>query len=114
VPDFCPGPVTGWCLHCREKNVAGNAEGKTVTVQCLHLEANVDYAIFIEQSWLANRTATKKTADNFMITLADTAFPKCQHRLDAAPMRSRENGLPVAYSVEIGNANSFWVIQRND
>ena len=85
-----------------------------MTVQCLHLEANVDYAIFIEHSRLANPAVTKKTADNFMITLADTAFPKCQHRLDVAPMRSRENGLPVAYSVEIGNAAGFWVIQRSD
>ena len=85
-----------------------------MTVQCLHLEANVDYAIFIEQSWLANRTVTKKTADNLMITLADAAFPKCQHRLDADPMLSRENGLPVAYSVEIGNAAGFWVVQRSD
>lgn len=44
-----------------------------MTVQCLHLEANVDYAIFIEQSWLSNRAVTKKTADSFTITFADTA-----------------------------------------
>jgi hypothetical protein len=44
-----------------------------VTVQCLHLEANVDYAIFIEHSRLANPAVTKKTAESFTITVTDTA-----------------------------------------
>jgi hypothetical protein len=57
----------------RGKNVAVKVEGKTVTVQCLHLEANVDYAIFIEHSRLANPAVAKKTADSFTITVADTA-----------------------------------------
>ena len=43
-----------------------------MTVQCLHLEANVDYAIFIEHSRLANPAVAKKTADSFTITVADT------------------------------------------
>lgn len=44
-----------------------------MTVQFPHPEANANYAVFIEQSWLTNRAITKKTAEGFRIAFADGA-----------------------------------------
>ena len=36
-------------------------------------EADGDYAVFIEQSWLTNRAISNKTAEGFTVTFADAA-----------------------------------------
>jgi hypothetical protein len=57
------------------KNVTVQKGAKTLTVTFEKPEANADYAVFIEQSWLSTRAVSAKTANAFTVTF-DKAAPK--------------------------------------
>lgn len=60
--------------NLRGKNVAVVANSTTVTIKFPTPEADADYAVFIEQSWLSNRAISDKTPDGFTVTF-DKAAP---------------------------------------
>ena len=53
--------------NLRGKNVTA-ARATTMRVTFPTPEADADYAVFIEQSWLCNRAVSEKTAEGFTIT----------------------------------------------
>ena len=52
--------------NLRGKNVA--ATGTSMKIKFATPEADGDYAVFVEQSWLGNRAISDKTADGFTVT----------------------------------------------
>jgi hypothetical protein len=52
--------------NLRGKNVA--AAGTSVKIKFPTPEADADYAVFVEQSWLGNRAISDKTAEGFTVT----------------------------------------------
>jgi hypothetical protein len=58
--------------NLRGKNVA--ASGTSVKIKFANPEADGDYAVFVEQSWLGNRAISDKTAEGFTVTF-DKAAP---------------------------------------
>ena len=54
--------------NLRGKNVAVTANAATFKVKFSTPEADADYAIFLEQSWLGTRAITDKTSEGFTIT----------------------------------------------
>lgn len=59
--------------NLRGKNVPVKAGEANVRIRFPHPEADADYAVFIEQSWLANRAISDKTAEGFTISFATVA-----------------------------------------
>lgn len=59
--------------NLRGKNVVVAEKSTTLTVRFPQPEADGDYAVFIEQSWLANRAISNKTAEGFTVTFAAPA-----------------------------------------
>jgi hypothetical protein len=59
--------------NLRGKNIAVEAKATTLRVRFPQAEADGDYAVFIEQTWLTNRAVTEKTAEGFTITFATPA-----------------------------------------
>ncbi len=59
--------------NLRAKNVPVPDGKTTIDIRFPHPEADANYAVFIEQSWLTNRAINNKTADGFTITFADAA-----------------------------------------
>lgn len=59
--------------NLRGKNLAVDAGVTTVQVRFPVAEADADYAVFIEQSWLANLAVSAKTPEGFTVTFADAA-----------------------------------------
>lgn len=57
--------------NLRGKNVA--VAGETYTVKFAHPEADAEYAVFLELSWLTERAVTEKTADGFTVQFAKPA-----------------------------------------
>ena len=54
--------------NLRGKNLAVAANAASVKVKFPTPEADADYAIFLEQSWLGTRAITDKTSEGFTIT----------------------------------------------
>lgn len=52
--------------NLRGKNIA--ASGTSVKIKFTTPEADADYAVFVEQSWLGNRAISEKTAEGFTVT----------------------------------------------
>ena len=73
--NFSGGLVTGGGLsggdkparNLRGKNIAVKSGDATVSIAFPVSEADGDYAVFVEQSWLGNRAITKKDATGFTI-----------------------------------------------
>lgn len=61
--------------NLRGKNVAA-AHGTTMRVTFPVPEADADYAVFVEQSWLGNRAVSEKTAEGFTVTFDKPAPDK--------------------------------------
>ena len=59
--------------NLRGKNVAVKAKQDSVTITLPVEEADGDYAVFVEQSWLGNRAIIKKDAKGFTIQFATPA-----------------------------------------
>lgn len=59
--------------NLRGKNIAVTRNAKTFDVRFPKPEADGDYAVFIEQSWLGQRAISNKTANGFTITFSDGA-----------------------------------------
>ena len=53
--------------NLRGKNVAVKAGETTASVTFAAPEADADYAVFVEQSWIGNRAVTKKEAKGFTV-----------------------------------------------
>jgi hypothetical protein len=45
----------------------------TVQIRFDHLEADGDYAVFVEQTWLSNRAIAEKTAGGFTVKFSEAA-----------------------------------------
>ncbi len=54
--------------NLRGKNVAVAAKAMTLKVRFATPEADADYAVFIEQSWIGSRAVSSKTAEGFTLT----------------------------------------------
>ena len=54
--------------NLRGKNVAVTANATSLQVKFPTAEADSDYAVFIEQTWLGARAITDKTPEGFTIT----------------------------------------------
>ena len=61
--------------NLRGKNVEVNEAATTLTVTFETPEADADYAVFLEQSWLSNRAVSEKTATGFTVQF-DKPAPK--------------------------------------
>jgi hypothetical protein len=61
--------------NLRGKGVRVTAGATSVKVAFSNPEADADYAVFIEQSWLANRAVSEKTPQGFTLTF-DKAAPE--------------------------------------
>jgi hypothetical protein len=59
--------------NLRGKNIAIEEKATTLHIRFPQPEADGDYAVFIEQSWLTNRAISDKTAEGFTITFAAPA-----------------------------------------
>lgn len=59
--------------NLRGKHIAVPVGKTSIDIRFPHAEADGDYAVFIEQSWLTNRAISNKTADGFTVTFADAA-----------------------------------------
>jgi hypothetical protein len=59
--------------NLRGKNVAVAAESKSIRVTFPTPEADGDYAVFIEQSWLSERAVSEKGPEGFTVTFAVAA-----------------------------------------
>jgi hypothetical protein len=59
--------------NLRGKNVAVDTAATTVKVKFPRAEADGDYAVFLELSWLTERAVAEKTADGFSVTFAKPA-----------------------------------------
>ena len=59
--------------NLRGKNVAVAANSASVRVKFPTPEADGDYAVFIEQSWLGQRAISEKTAEGFTVTFEKPA-----------------------------------------
>jgi hypothetical protein len=59
--------------NLRGKNVEVPAGKTTLEIRFPHSEADNNYAVFIEQSWLTNRAISNKTATGFTVTFAEDA-----------------------------------------
>jgi len=70
------GAVSGVEGHSGDAKPAKNLRGKNIAAvraTTMHItfptpEADADYAVFIEQSWLCNRAVSEKTAEGFTVT----------------------------------------------
>lgn len=62
--------------NLRGKNVPVGAGQTSVRVKLPHPEADADYAVFVEQSWIANRAISEKTAEGFTVTFDKNAPEK--------------------------------------
>lgn len=62
--------------NLRGKNIAVAANATVVSVRFPQPEADGNYAVFVEQSWLTNRAINDKTAEGFKITFATSAPEK--------------------------------------
>lgn len=62
--------------NLRGKNVTIEANSTTVKVRFPQAEADGDYAVFIEQSWLSNRAISDKTPEGFTVTFEKAAPAK--------------------------------------
>ncbi len=76
------GPVTEVAGLSGDKTQARNLRGKNVpvdekaekfSIKFDHPEADGDYAVFIEQSWLTNRAVVEKGPNGFSVTFATAA-----------------------------------------
>lgn len=76
------GPVSGAtglsgdttpARNLRGKNVAVTAESKSIRIKFPTPEADGDYAVFLEQTWLSERAVSDKTAEGFTVTFATPA-----------------------------------------
>ena len=59
--------------NLRGKNLSVTAQATKFEVAFPQAEADGDYAVFIEQSWLTNRAIVKKTAEGFTVEFATPA-----------------------------------------
>jgi hypothetical protein len=59
--------------NLRGKNLDVAGEATTYTVKFPQAEADGDYAVFLELSWLTERAVSNKTADGFTVTFAKPA-----------------------------------------
>lgn len=59
--------------NLRGKNVAIDEKGTTIKVKFPRAEADADYAVFLELSWLTERAVSDKTAEGFTVTFAKPA-----------------------------------------
>lgn len=59
--------------NLRGKNIPVGANAKSIDITFPQPEADGDYAVFIEQSWLTNRAVSKKIPDGFTITFGEPA-----------------------------------------
>jgi hypothetical protein len=62
--------------NLRGKNVAVTAQSTTVRVTFPTPEADANYAVFVEQSWLSNRAISDKSAEGFTVTFEKPAPEK--------------------------------------
>jgi hypothetical protein len=62
--------------NLRGKNVAVAANAATLHVKFPVAEADADYAVFLEQSWLGARAITEKTSTGFTVTFEKPAPAK--------------------------------------
>ena len=62
--------------NLRGKNVAVTASATTLKVKFPMPEADADYAVFLEQSWLGQRAISEKTAAGFTVTFEKPAPAK--------------------------------------
>lgn len=62
--------------NLRGKNLAVTASTTSVKVKFPTPEADADYAVFLEQSWLGARAITEKTAEGFTVTFDKPAPAK--------------------------------------
>lgn len=53
--------------NLRGKNVPVDAGASTKEIAFAQAEADADYAVFIEQTWLSSRAVTRQTADGFTV-----------------------------------------------
>src|SRR5262249_16865693 len=56
--------------NLRGKNVAVKEEAKSVRITFPQPEADGDYAVFIEQSWMSNRAISEKGPEGFTVTFS--------------------------------------------
>jgi hypothetical protein len=59
--------------NLRGKNIPVKAGERSIQIRFPQPEADPDYAVFVEQTWLTNRAITDKTAEGFTVTFADDA-----------------------------------------
>lgn len=62
--------------NLRGKNIAIAEKATTFRVKFAQSEADGDYAVFVEKSWLGDRAISDKTADGFTVTFASPAPAK--------------------------------------
>lgn len=62
--------------NLRGKNLAVTASAATLKVRFPTPEADADYAVFLEQSWLGARAITEKTPEGFTVTFDKPAPAK--------------------------------------
>ena len=62
--------------NLRGKNIAVEANLATVRIKFPTPEADADYAVFLEQSWLSNRAVSDKTPEGFTVTFEKPAPEK--------------------------------------
>ena len=62
--------------NLRGKNVAVAANATTLRVTFAQPEADGDYAVFVEQSWLSNRAISEKGPLGFTVTFEKPASDK--------------------------------------
>lgn len=62
--------------NLRGKNVAIDANSTVLKVRFPQREADGNYAVFVEQSWLTNRAISDKTPEGFSVTFATPAPDK--------------------------------------
>ncbi len=62
--------------NLRGKNIAVAAASATARIKFATPEADGDYAVFVEQSWLSNRAISDKTAEGFTVTFDKPAPEK--------------------------------------
>jgi len=76
------GPASGVTGLSAEKTPARNLRGKNISVskgqkelqvKFAHAEADKNYAVFVEQSWLSNRAISNKSAEGFTVQFAEPA-----------------------------------------
>ena len=59
--------------NLRGKNIAVTANESSVRIKFPTPEADADYAVFLEQSWLSNRAVSDKTPEGFTVTFEKPA-----------------------------------------